>query len=117
MSVPTTLLVFCHAREVTGYCPAGVQGTILGIVFDLSALPYFLRPFPSPYQAGLPGRLVLVGSDCTSWRGAKSRGFNASLIGEAGQSQKWCFGQAFQSERPSEGGLETKASSSVKEAS
>ena len=30
--------------------------------FDLCALPYFLRPFPGPYRAGVPGRLVLVGS-------------------------------------------------------
>ena len=45
MSVPTTLLRFCHAREVAGYCPVGVQGTILDIAVDLSALPYFLRPF------------------------------------------------------------------------
>ena len=41
MSAPTTLLGFCHAREVAGYCPAGVQGTFLGIVVDLSALTYF----------------------------------------------------------------------------
>ena len=27
-----------------------------------------------PHQAGVPGRLVLVGSDCVSWRGAVSRG-------------------------------------------
>ena len=25
------------------YCPAGVQGTVLGIAVDLSALPYLLR--------------------------------------------------------------------------
>ena len=49
MSAPTTLLAFCHAREVTGYCPASVQGTVLGIAVDLSALPYFLHLFPSPY--------------------------------------------------------------------
>ena len=41
MSVPTTLLGFCHARKVAGYCPTGVQGTVLGIAVDLSALPYF----------------------------------------------------------------------------
>ena len=29
MSAPTTLLGFCYAREVVGYCPAGVQGTVL----------------------------------------------------------------------------------------
>ena len=42
--------------------------------FDLCALSYFLRPFPSPYQAGVPGRLVLVGSECASWRISASRG-------------------------------------------
>ena len=40
----------------------------------LSALPYFLRLFPGPYRAGIPGRLVPVGSDCVSRRGAVSRG-------------------------------------------
>ena len=74
MSAPTTLLVFCHAREVTGYCPVDVQGTVLGIAVDLSALPYFLRPFSGPYRAGVPGRLVPVGSDCASWRRAVTRG-------------------------------------------
>ena len=42
--------------------------------FDLCALPYFLRPFPGSYRAGVPGRLVPVGSDCASRRGAVSRG-------------------------------------------
>ena len=32
MSAPTTLLQFCHARQVTGYCLAGAQGTVPGIV-------------------------------------------------------------------------------------
>ena len=44
MSTPTTLL-----GKVAGYCPAGVQGMVLCIAVDLSALPYFLRPFPGPY--------------------------------------------------------------------
>ena len=74
MSAPTTLLGFCHARKVAGYYPTGVQGTVLGIAVDLSAMPYFLRPFPGPYRAGVPGRLVPVGSDCASWRRAVSRG-------------------------------------------
>ena len=39
---------------------------VLGIVVDLSALPYFLRPFPGPHRAGVPGRLVPVGFDCAS---------------------------------------------------
>ena len=74
MSAPTTLLGFCHAREVAGYCPADVQGTFLGIAVDLNALSYLLRPFLDPYRAGVPGWLVPIGSDCTSWRGAVSRG-------------------------------------------
>ena len=74
MSTPTTLLGFRHTREVAGYCPAGVQGTFLGIAVDLSALSYFLRLFPNPYRAGVPGQLVLVGSDCASWRRAVSMG-------------------------------------------
>ena len=69
MLAPTTLL-----RKVRGYCSAGVQGMVLGIVVDLSALLYFLHPFPGPYRAGVPGRLVLVGSDCASWRGGVSKG-------------------------------------------
>ena len=73
MSTPTTLLGFWHARKVAGYCPAGIQGMFLGITVDLIALPYFLRPFPGPYRAGVPGRLVLVGSDCASRRRAVSR--------------------------------------------
>ena len=74
MSAPTTLLAFCYAREVAGYCPTGVYGTVLGITVDLSALPYFLRSFPGPYRAGVPGWLVPVGSDCASRRGVVSRG-------------------------------------------
>ena len=74
MSAPTTLLGSCYAREVAGYYHAGVQSTVLGIAVDLSASPYFLRPFPGPYRAGVPGRLVPVGSDCASRRGAVSRG-------------------------------------------
>ena len=63
MSVPTTLLRFCHARKVIGYCLASVQGTVLGIEVDLSSLSYFLYLFPGPYRASVPGRLVPVGSD------------------------------------------------------
>ena len=39
MSAPRTLLGFCHARKVAGYYLAGVQGMVLGIAVDLSALP------------------------------------------------------------------------------
>ena len=41
--------------------------------FDLCALPYFLCPFPGPYRAGVPGRLVPIGSDRASRRRAVSR--------------------------------------------
>ena len=75
MSVPTTLLGFCHARKVVGYCPTGVQGTVLGIAVDLSVLSYFLCHFSGPYRAGVPGRLVLAGSDCASRRRAVSKVF------------------------------------------
>ena len=46
MLTPTTLL-----EKVAGYCPTGVQGTVLGIAVDLSALPYFLHLFSGPYRA------------------------------------------------------------------
>ena len=57
MSTPTTLLGFCYVREVIGYYPIGVQGMVLGFAVDLGALPCFLHLFPSPYRAGVPGRL------------------------------------------------------------
>ena len=57
---PTTLFGFCHAREIAGYYPTGVQGTVLGIAVDLGALPYFFHPFPGLHRAGVPGRLVPV---------------------------------------------------------
>ena len=74
MSAPTTLLGFWHAWKVVGhpfdmscrYCPTDVQGTVLGFVVDLSALPYLLCPFPGPHRAGVPGRLVLVSFDYAS---------------------------------------------------
>ena len=73
-----TLLGFRHVREVIGYYPAGVKGTVLGIVVDLSALPYFLCLFLCPYRAGVPGRLVPVSFDCASRRGAVGRGLGYS---------------------------------------
>ena len=77
--------------------------------FDLCALPYFLRLFPGPYRAGVPGRLVPVSSDCASQRGAVSRG--SAHPGRRQESElEVVFVQAFQSERPSGGGLESKKS-------
>ena len=75
MSAPTTLLGFCHVREVVGYCPAGIQGTVLGTAVDLSVLPYFFCSFIDPYRAGVPDRLVPVDSVCASRRRAVSRVF------------------------------------------
>ena len=91
MSAPTTLLGFCHAWEVAGYCPAGVQGTVIGIAVDLSALPYFLRLFPSPYRAGVSSRSVPVGSDCASRRGAVSKGSALFLSEKRVGVEKWCL--------------------------
>ena len=108
-------------QEVAGYYPTSIQGTVLGIAVDLSVLPYFFRPFPDPYQVGVPGRLVPVGSDCASQRGAVSRGLAFSRLEkrvgvgsgvlarpsgrrgrpEAGRSRKrasFLLGQAFRSE-------------------
>ena len=54
MSAPIILLGLCHAWEVAGYRPTGVQSTILGIADDLGAPSYLLRLFPGPYQAASP---------------------------------------------------------------
>ena len=63
-------------------CQEGSQGTVwqvhrvrsLVLRFDLCALPCFLRLFPGPFQAGVPGRLVPVGSDYASQRRDVSKG-------------------------------------------
>ena len=115
MSAPTTLLGFYHARKVIGYYPVGVQGTVLGTMVDLSALPYFLRSFPGPYRADIPSRLVLASSDCASRRRAVSKVSTYPGRRRGVRVRNGAFGQAFQSERPSGGGLETKASAPVGE--
>ena len=56
--------------------------------FDFYALPCFLCPFPSPYRASVPGRLVPVGSDCVSRRRAVSRVFGIPWLQMWGQSRK-----------------------------
>ena len=43
--------------------------------FDLCALPYFLHFFPGPFRAGVPGQLVLAGSDYASQRRVVSKVF------------------------------------------
>ena len=58
MSAPTTLLGFYHAREVIGYCPAGVQGTVLGIAVNFEC-PALLSPSVS--WSLLSGRPQSVG--------------------------------------------------------
>ena len=83
------------------YCPTGVQGTVLGIAFDLSVLPYLLRPFPGFSPSGRPrsvgpSRLRLRQSE----KSCKQR-FGESPVGDAGQSRKrapFLFCQAFRSE-------------------
>ena len=84
--LPSTLLT-CHV----GYCPAGVQGTILGIAVDLNALPYLLRPFPRSLPSGRPrsvgpSRLRLLQSEKSC-----KQGFGASPVEDAGRSRKWCL--------------------------
>ena len=84
-----------------GYCPIGVQGMVLGIAVDLSALPYLLRLFPGPHRAGVPGRLIPVGSDCASWRRAVSRGsvHPRSETWVRVGARRRAFGQALRSEK------------------
>ena len=74
MSARTTLLAFCHVREVIGYYHVGVHGTVLSIAVDLSALPYFPCLFPGPYRTGVLDRLDPIGFDCASRGGAVGRG-------------------------------------------
>ena len=86
-----------------GYCSAIVQGT------DLSALPYLLHLFPGPHRAGVPGRLVPVGSNCASRRRDVSRGsvhprLETQVRVESG------VGQAFWSERRARVGSERRSS-------
>ena len=66
MSAPTTLLGFCQAREVAGYCPAGVQGTVLGIAVNFEC-PALLSPsvswsLPSgrPWSFGSQSALIAL---------------------------------------------------------
>jgi len=116
MSTPTILLAFCHASEVVGYCAASVQGSVLGIVVDLSVLPYFLRLFSGPYRAGVPGRLVPVGSDCASWRRAVSRDSAHPRFGDTGRGQKWYLARPSGRRGRSEAGRSGKRGLSVGEA-
>ena len=104
-------------------CPVGTILQVcrvrsLVLLLTLSVLLYLLLLFPSPHQAGVPDRLVPVGSDCASQRRAVSRcsvyprsetrvrvgsGVWPGLpVGEAGQSWKralFLLSQAFLSER------------------
>jgi hypothetical protein len=63
---PTTLFGFWHAWKVIKhpsgmawrYCPVGVQGTVLGIAVDLSALPFLLRLILGSSSSGRPRSVV-----------------------------------------------------------
>ena len=98
--------------------PGGSQGIAwqvhkvrsLVLRFDLCALPYFLRSFPGPYRAGVPGRLVPVGPKCDSWRRAVSR----CLVHPQSETRVGVGSSALA--RPSGGGLETEVSAPVGEA-
>ena len=46
---------------------------------------------------------------------SRRQGSSVFPVGEVGWSRKWHFGQAFRSERPFGGGLETEVSASVGE--
>ena len=72
MSAPTILFVLGWLQSTV---PVGDRVWSLVSWFDLSALPCFLRSFPGPFWAGVPGRLVPVGSGCASRRRAVSRVF------------------------------------------
>ena len=72
MSTPTTLFVSGRLQSTV---PVGDRVRSLVSWFDLSALPCFLRSFPGPFRAGVPGELVPVGSGCASRRRAVSRVF------------------------------------------
>ena len=70
------------------YCPAGAQGTVLGIVVDLSALPYLLRLILGSSPSGHPW-LVVPSRLRPRWseKSCKQR-FGVFPVGKAGRSQK-----------------------------
>ena len=82
-------------RRVLSCRCAGYGPCFLGIAVDLSALPYFLCPFPGPHQVGIPGQLVPIGSDFASRRRAISRGSvyprSETRVEDVGQSRKRCL--------------------------
>ena len=113
MSAPTTLFVLGKLQSTVS---TGVQGMFPVSWFDSRALPCFLRLFPGPFRVSVPVRLVLVGSDCASWRRTVSRCLAYPPVGGRGIGVgSGAFGQAFQSERPSGGGLETEVHALVRE--
>ena len=85
------------------YCPAGVQGMVLGIAVDLSAIPLSTPPdFLGPHRAGVLGRLFPVGSDHVGRRRAVSRGSAYSRSKKrvgVGSERRPLLGLAFQSEK------------------
>ena len=82
----------CRVRFLQVYM---VRSSVLW--FDLCALPYFLRSFPGPYRAGIPGRLIPVDSDRAgrSWKRRWARPSGRRGRPEAG----WRPKRALRSER------------------
>jgi len=61
-------------RAVTEYC--SMQGMVPGtVVLTCESCLAFLRMFPGLYRAGIPGRLISVGSDHASQRRTMSKGW------------------------------------------
>ena len=91
VSAPTTLLAFCHVREVVGYCPVGVQGTVFDIAVDMSALPYFSSSISWSFLSGRPRSVGPNRLRLRQLEKSSEQGFVASLVGDMGQSWKRCL--------------------------
>ena len=63
------------------------QGTVLGIVVDLSALPYLLCLLPRPALSRRPGRSFPVGPDCVDQEREASKGPAYPRSEERGRSR------------------------------
>ena len=78
-------------RAVTEYC--SMQGMVPGtVVLTCESCLAFLRMFPGLYRAGIPGRLISVGSDRASRRRTVSRGWAYSRSESAGSESEVVFG-------------------------
>jgi len=94
--VPTTLFVL-------GRLQSTVSCRVRSLVpwFDLCALPCFLGMSPGPCRAGIPGRLIPVGSDRASRRRAVSRGWAYPQSDSAGSESEVVLSEAVLLARPS----------------